>query len=157
QALKDPVGKTQPPLTEDEVVAFIRWATRPDKLLEFSDDERQQLRDIAEKGLFPPGWRFESVTNIGGGDRDEFRVWQVGVNVDRPDGSLVIRNRFLWQMDANGRPLELPDTDLLVPAPDTKPLAAAIRGFNDGHRTLGGLEFPPLTEREIVAAIHWQQ
>jgi hypothetical protein len=155
QAAKDPIGKAQPPLTEDEVVAFIRWTAR--RVLEFSDDERQQFRDIAEKGFLPPGWRFESVTNLGGGDRDTFRVWSVGLNVDRPDGSLVIRSQFLWPMDANGQPVELADVDLLPLPPDAKPLAAAIRSFNDGHRTLGGRELTPLTEHEIVAAIRRQK
>src|SRR5262249_26226855 len=68
-----------------------------------------------------------------------------------------IRRQLLWQLDANGQPVQLPDSDLAALDPDAKPLAAAIQGFNEGHRTLGGLELPPLTEEEIIAAIHLQK
>ena len=42
-------------------------------------------------------------------------------------------------------------------AADSKPLAAAIHGFNASHYRLAGLDMPPLTEQEVIAAIRFQK
>lgn len=51
-----PVGKNQIALTEDEVVAAIRWALMEGKFPQFSRSETDVLRQIAQDSVLPDGW-----------------------------------------------------------------------------------------------------
>ncbi|QDT28379.1 Serine/threonine-protein kinase PrkC [Gimesia panareensis] len=150
----DPVGKGQPLLTDDEVVASVRWALLEKKIPGLSAEQLQQFREIAELRRFAAGWRLEFKNALDGEDQDRFQAWQVQLVLDQPQGPPfihVIRTRLLNQQDAAGQPVKLSKPGPLLP--DNTPLAAAIHGFNSAHRSLGGIDQPPLTEEEVVAAI----
>jgi hypothetical protein len=53
---RDPVGKDQPPLTDDEVIASIRWAVIRDGQAGVSDPYRRPLRHLAEQRQLSPRW-----------------------------------------------------------------------------------------------------
>ena len=155
---QDVVGKHQPPLTDDEVIASIRWNADSQNFRRLSGERLKQLREIAEKRTLASGWKLEFVTEFDGVEQEQFQVWSVRLVFDRNDEeefSHVVRNRLLWQLDADGQPEELPDADDSGDNADVKPLAAAIHGFNSAHRSLGGIDQPALTQEEVVAAIRW--
>lgn len=150
----DPVGKGQPPLTDDEVVASVRWALLEKKIPGLSTEQLQQFREIAELRRFAAGWRLEFKTALDGEGQDRFQAWQVQLVLDQPGGTPfihVIRTRLLNQLDAAGQPVKLNEPGPQMP--DDTPLAAAVHGFNAAHRSLGGIDQPLLTEEEVVAAI----
>ncbi|WP_417387092.1 protein kinase domain-containing protein [Gimesia sp.] len=154
----DPVGKGQPLLTDDEVVAAVRWALLGKKNPGLSADQLKQFREIAEQRRLAAGWRLEFVTALDGVDEDRFHAWQAQLVLDQPDGVPfihVIRTRLLNQLDAAGQPVPLKEPGPLLP--DNTPLAAAIHGFNSTHQSLGGMDQPPLTEQEVLAAIRWMK
>ena len=66
----------------------------------------------------------------------------------------MIRERLLCQLDADGKTMPLAEGAKSPGDDDATPLAAAIGGFNEQHRS-DGVPQPPLTEEEVVAAIRW--
>lgn len=154
----DPVGKGQPLLTDDEVVASVRWALLEKKIPGLSTEQLQQFREIAEQQRLSGGWRLEFVTELDGVDQERFQAWQAQLVLDQPQGAPfihVVRTRLLNQLDAAGQPVKLNEPG--PKRPDDTPLAAAIHGFNATHRSLGGMDQPPLTEEEVVAVIRWMK
>lgn len=150
----DPVGKGQPLLTDDEVVASVRWALLDKKNPGLSTEQLQKFREIAELRRLTAGWRLEFVSEVDGADEERFQGWQVQLILDQPQRAPfrhMIRTRLLNQLDAAGQPVKLNEPGPLLP--DNTPLAAAIHGFNSAHRSLGGIDQPPLSEEEVVAAI----
>ncbi|TWU12097.1 Serine/threonine-protein kinase PrkC [Symmachiella macrocystis] len=153
-----PNGKGQPPLTEDEVVASIRWAGMVKKPSDLSGKHLQQFREIAKKRSLPSDWRFEFVTELDGVGRERFEVWSIRLVLNRQNGKMYshnVRTQHLWQLDLDGGKLNLPEPDASSLNIDAKPLTAAIHGFNQAHTKLNGIDQPPLTEREVIAAIRW--
>ncbi len=161
QQQQNPIGKDQLPLTDDEVVASIRWAVMRDGQNEISNPYRQQLRHMVEQRQLPSQWVFKVVTEVEGTDGERFRVWSVRLVYTGTPGvppyNHAIRDQLLWQLDAEGQPIELGTPESGDDDADSKPLAAAIRGFNRAHRQLAGLDMPPLTEQEVIAAIRYQK
>ena len=148
-----PIGKSQPPLTDEEVVAAILWTIDVEKKADIPSVD--EFRRIAEKRIMPVGWRFQAATDHSGvGESGRFQAWSIRL---WPAGNVYdfpIRHHILWQLDRFGKPVELPiTTDFRQD--DATPLAAAINEFNAAHRSLDGQEQPPLTEREVIAAIRW--
>jgi serine/threonine protein kinase len=151
----DPVDKGQPLLTDDEVVASVRWALLDKKIPGLSAEQLQQFREIAELRRLAAGWRLEFVSEVDGADEERFQGWQVQLVLDQSQGAPFrheVRTRLFNQLDAAGQPVKLNEPGPKMP--DDTPLAAAIHGFNSAHRSLGGMDQPPLTEEEVVAAIH---
>ena len=155
------IGKSQPPLTDDEVVASIRWAVMHDGQDEISDPYREQLRHIAEQRQLPSQWGFRVVTEVEGSHGERFQSWAIRLVCSGTPGvppyNHAIRHQLLWQLDADGQAVELGKLESGGDAADSKPLAAAIHGFNSSHRRLAGLDMPPLTEQEVIAAIRFQK
>jgi hypothetical protein len=151
-----PIGKHQPPLTDEEVIASIRWATMERKKSnlgkELNDEDFESFRRIAAQRYLPSRWYLEGSTlGVNG-----FRAWSVRLRVktDAPeDPSHEIRRQFIGWHGADGQ-AAFPPANQPAPA-DAKsmPLTAAINGFNAAHRSFAGQEQPPLTEEEVVAAI----
>ncbi|QDT17096.1 hypothetical protein [Alienimonas californiensis] len=84
EAAESPIGKTQPPLTTDEVVAAIRsWMPKYGPAV--SDERYRQYLQIAETGVLPPGARLHSNTThyIGG---YAITVWWADLGIYDPDG-----------------------------------------------------------------------
>ena len=150
----DPVDKGQPLLTDDEVVASVRWALLDKKIPGLSAEQLQQFREIAELRRLAAGWRLEYVSEVDGADEERFQGWQVQLVLDQSQGAPFrheVRTRLFNQLDAAGQAVKLNEPGPKMP--DDTPLAAAIHGFNSAHRSLGGMDQPPLTEEEVVAAI----
>jgi hypothetical protein len=81
EAQSHPVGKDQPPLTVDEVVAGIRWYDREDAPV--TDEEFAEFRKIADTRRFPAGTRFEVLDGFIPGDGYRYTRWSVRVLMPR--------------------------------------------------------------------------
>src|SRR5262245_19496228 len=73
----NPIGKKQPALTEDAVVAAIRWAMIEKEKLPVSDTTFRQLGEIAEKRILPKDFDLEVLTGYEPNDKVTFDVWSV--------------------------------------------------------------------------------
>ena len=97
-AAGDRIGKGQPVLTEDEVIAAIRWAMLDRSALPISEETRRALPAAAETRRLPAGFVLESLNGYEPNDRVTFDVWSVRLRVPRePDGTtaITIRERML--------------------------------------------------------------
>ncbi len=74
------VGKTQPPLTEAEVIAAIRgWVpkTTPD----ITDEVYNRFQDIAESRVLPDGARLSHCSSWTGYRGFRFKVWWIDLSI----------------------------------------------------------------------------
>lgn len=97
QAALDPIGKEQPPLTKEEVLAAIRLAQSRD-FSEAPVATFQAFQQIAKTRSLPPKASFDLLTGIDPGDDFIFDVWYVRISVPKEDGgsySFAIRNRII--------------------------------------------------------------
>lgn len=85
-ALRHPDGMAQPPLTEDEVVAAIRF-WRPEKDSPVSEELLKTFKRIAETRKLPGTAEFEHLAGCTPGDGYTYEVWWVRLALKRPDGS----------------------------------------------------------------------
>jgi hypothetical protein len=86
KATQDPIGKEQPPLTEDEVIAAIRWWESDRKESPVSDGEFRAFLNIAETRRLPAGWTFEVLTHFEPDDRLLIEAWSVRIVMPRING-----------------------------------------------------------------------
>jgi hypothetical protein len=96
RAQVDAIGKTQPPLTEDEVVAAIRWWDREEEPV--TDDVYQAYQAIADSGKLPAGAALYFITKCSGPNGDEVDVWWINLEVwTAPDTGygFRVRNQML--------------------------------------------------------------
>jgi hypothetical protein len=64
-AAKDPVGKEQPPLTEDEIVTAIQWWKSNREAMRVADGANfQTFVKIAETRQLPMGWGIEVLSGL---------------------------------------------------------------------------------------------
>lgn len=149
-------GKRLPPLTEDEVIASLKWAEDGIES-EFSPEEFKYVRDISEMRVLPEPFKIESLPELRGAGNDRFQVWFIQLTLTRPNGTEFrhnIREQYLRELDENGK-VPPHDTFTLSVPDNWRPLAAAIKTFNDSHSRLGGVVMPPVTEHEVIAAIRF--
>ncbi len=93
-AERDAVGKTQPPLTEDEVIAALRWALLEPRKLPVSDKTLQALRKIIESRELPSGYELEVISGFRPNNQIEVTKWSVRLRVPRePQGTYSISIR----------------------------------------------------------------
>jgi hypothetical protein len=78
---KDPIGKDQPALTEEAVVAAIRWAMLDRQKLLVSDETFRILGGITETRTLPRGFELEALTGYEPNDRVTFDVWSVRLRI----------------------------------------------------------------------------
>jgi serine/threonine protein kinase len=157
RAAKNPIGKDQPPLTDDEALCAIR-SLKDVANEHWSAKEREQLQSIAEKRIMPAGWQFDVATTIDGADGERFQSWLIQLRTPRTDGTTsthVIRQQMLCQLDDSSKPLPSPKVDKALLDDDATPLAAAVHAFNSSHHSVQGIRQKPLTEEEVVASIRW--
>ena len=108
KTLSNPVGRTQPPLTDEEVIATIRgWdpSTHP-----VSEETFNLYQEIAETGKMPHGASLDSIQRWIGYRGFAFEVWWVDLTIDNGDGtgySFRIRDRKLSSREV--RPDDFPD------------------------------------------------
>ncbi len=97
RALMDPIGKTQPPLTEEEVIAAIRWADHED--FPVTSHEFAAYKKIAETKKLPPGAELEVISRFVPNDEYEFKAWSVRLRMPRSSGhgsyAYSIRQRWI--------------------------------------------------------------
>ena len=97
---RDPVGKDQPPLTEEEVVAAIRWWKHRRNEAPVTNAEFEAFQQIADARALPPGFTFEVLPNFEPGDGYEYVIWSVRIVMQRtakPGWTFAfdIRERFV--------------------------------------------------------------
>ena len=80
EAAADEIGKTQPPLTEDEVVAAIRgWI--PEHTPGVRDDQYARFQEIAESRKLPEGSELTFCPGWTGYRGFQFTVWWIDLTI----------------------------------------------------------------------------
>jgi hypothetical protein len=87
KAATDPIGKDQPPITEEEVMAAIRHSQRPEVDPPVTAELFAAFKQIATTHALPPNAEFEKLTGYDPGGAYVFDVWSVRIRMSRPDGS----------------------------------------------------------------------
>ncbi|MGJ8697991.1 MAG: hypothetical protein ACSHYF_16855 [Verrucomicrobiaceae bacterium] len=96
-ALKDDIGKSQPPLTGAEVIAAIRLWEHPANS-PVSQELAATFKNIATTKTLPPNAAFESLNSLDPGGAHIFDLWSVRIRINRPDLSsyaFPIRHRII--------------------------------------------------------------
>lgn len=95
---QDAIGKNEPLLTDDEVVAAIRWIVeRERKKYELSDSEWLSLQTIAQTRIMPANWEIKSNKLIKFG-KNQITSWTVNLVLHRANDEtlvLALRNRAI--------------------------------------------------------------
>jgi hypothetical protein len=97
QSLSSPIGKDQPPLSVEEVVAAIRLTERTEHPAA-TDALFGSLQRIATTGKLPPGAQLEVLTGLDRGGAFLFDVWYVRMMLPKDEGgtySFPIRSRTI--------------------------------------------------------------
>ena len=97
KALEHAIGRDQPPLTEDEVVAAIQLADHKEHA-ESPHATFDAFKRIADTRQLPPQGEFEFLDGIDPGEEVVFDVWYVRIRLAKPDGGsygFTIRNRVI--------------------------------------------------------------
>ncbi|MBN1590857.1 MAG: hypothetical protein JW888_15195 [Pirellulales bacterium] len=161
---EDGVRAAIPPLTEDEVLAAIRWTDRKEPVTE---EELQAFRKIAETKILPPGTEFEVIDEFVPNDQFKFKAWSVRIRMPRTVKGLegwtyafVIRQRWISssrltkekrqethsgriKLPGERRSTEKKDETLeetadsmpeITPGPGEKRLSDAVAAFNEKAR-----------------------
>ena len=81
RAKRDEVGKTQDPLTVDEVIAAIRLWDR--KSMKVDDKTYAIFQEIASSQKLPPEAQFDFITRCNQCNGYNIEVWWVDLEVDR--------------------------------------------------------------------------
>jgi hypothetical protein len=97
RALENPIGKDQPPLTEAEVIAAIRWSDLHRKALPVSEEEYRAFLNIAETRRLPKGSEFEVLTGFEPNQEVVFDAWSVRIRMPKQNGTYAfgIRERMI--------------------------------------------------------------
>ena len=94
RAKGDVIGKDQSPLTEDEVIAAIRWSLLEKDKLPVSDKTRQALSRVIEMRELPPGFELEVLTDFIPDSRMEVTKWSVRLRIPaEPNGTTCVSIR----------------------------------------------------------------
>jgi hypothetical protein len=92
-AADDPIGKDQPPLTEEAVVAAIRWSILDRKKLQVSDATFETLHEVTRTRELPRRFELEKQRAYEPNDFVTFDVWSVRLRIPGgpfPGGSTCI-------------------------------------------------------------------
>ena len=112
EAAKDPTGNEQLPLTEDEVIAAIRFWKR-EKDSPVSNQLQDTFKEVAETRKVPANARFEVLKGLDPGGEFLFYGWWVRLQMRKPDGgtySFPIRERLVRSVPLEERIRELEKT-----------------------------------------------
>ena len=77
RAATDAIGKTQPPLTEDEVIAAIRWVNAVRAEPGVTEAEYAALLQVAQTRRLSPGAELEVLTGFEPDNKTVFTAWSV--------------------------------------------------------------------------------
>ncbi len=99
RAAQDPIGKVQPPLTVDEVVAAIQWTAYEHQNLPVSAAELRAFQHVADTRMLPPGAEFEVLTRFEPDELHVFSGWSVRLRMPRETGggtyAFPVRERWI--------------------------------------------------------------
>ena len=142
-----PLNRDQPPLTDDEVVAAIRWTTLDRKSLLASDEEIQALLAVADHRVLPPKAQLrmggETVTP-GKGQASKVVIRLELESARGPAYRHVLREQYIGYQG----PFRPRDKS------EASQLSTAIKAFNQRHLNDPiGKNQPLLSEAEVIAAI----
>jgi hypothetical protein len=91
------IGKMQPPLREEEVIAAIRWARIHASDLPVSDETLETLERIARVKELPAGFDLEVLSGYEPNDEVTFDVWSIRLRIPRePGGTTCVMIREQW-------------------------------------------------------------
>jgi hypothetical protein len=147
------INRDQPLLTDDEVVAAIRWTTLDRKSLLASNDEIKTLLEIADSRKLPPQAELRMRVDLVPAGSAQVQRLSIRLFLPSPRGKPyehLLREVYIgFQVTATNRaPRPVPDD------PDAMPLEAAIKAFNQRHlNDPVGKDQPLLTLPEVAAAI----
>lgn len=79
QAAQDPIGKDQPPLTEDEVIASLRGIIR--ERTPMTDDVYNALQKVAVTRMLPAKAKLDFTTGWSGHNGFVFTVWWADLSI----------------------------------------------------------------------------
>ncbi len=85
QAAQDAIGKDQPPLTEDEVIASIRGISRENTPM--TDDVYNAFQKILVTGMLPARAKLEFTTGWSGHNGFYFTVWWADLTIMTGEGT----------------------------------------------------------------------
>jgi len=92
-AADDPIGRDQPPLTEESVIAAIRWALLDRNKLEVAEATFDALDEVTKTRALPKRFELEKQRGYEPNDRVTFDVWSVRLRIPGgpfPGGSTCI-------------------------------------------------------------------
>jgi hypothetical protein len=98
RAAVDSVGKGQAPLTQEEVIAAVRWSLLERNKLPVSDKTFQMLTSIPDNHELAAGFELEFVSCFQPNDTMEFTAWSVRLRIPaEPQGStcIMIREKMI--------------------------------------------------------------
>lgn len=98
KAAEDPIGKDQPPLTEEEAIAAIRAWEHTKSKWPMSDEMYEAFKKVAETRTLPPNASFYWETGYQPVGAFVFDIWSVRIGMSRPDRSaydIELRSRFI--------------------------------------------------------------
>ncbi len=149
----DAEGNSQPPLTQDEFLAILKWKLGNDEL---SDEMVKAIEPIlyTRDRMLPAGWRF-----VGGqikeiGQHGIVQTWQIKLETNGLSEPLVIRKSSIGFLayETKVEPAKVPETMVS--------LNSLVDEFNAKRlklesRTEQLHEISPLTTDEVLAALAW--
>lgn len=102
RAAEHPIGKTQPPLTVDAVIAAVRWNLLDREKLNVSDETARVLEALPQTLLLPEEFTLEFEEGFEPNDRVTFDAWVVKLRIpggpfgaDGGSTAIVISKRML--------------------------------------------------------------
>lgn len=123
-ASKHPIGKSQPPLTQEEVIAAIMLAEKQ-QFPEASQRDFERFKAIARTKAIPADGEFEILDGLDRGGDFIFDVWYVRIRLDKGDGgnyAFTIRERVI-----RARPVSEVADELEKKLADIPPLPGRYR------------------------------
>ncbi|WP_442510399.1 protein kinase domain-containing protein [Novipirellula sp. SH528] len=160
---KDAQGRPQPPLTSGEVYTCLQWKLGNG---DFPEKIRAGMVSMifSKNRIVPAGWQLTGGLVRHRCDQGTIQTWEVNLETHGLSEPVSIRRMSIAPPAAIQTPSEALGNDEIA-----APLATGIAGFNAAHKPTNGiagihqtvrshgLELPPLTLDEVLAAIAlWQ-
>ena len=156
---KDGRGRPQQPLTQDEIIACLLWKLGNGELSDEVVAAVQAMLNTRER-LMPAGWQLTGGLKRRRHENGSTHTWEVNLETDGLSRPISIRQTAISPPESMRTVSVTREGGI-----ETIPLASVIESFNatwqnhddfesTSHRALiHGLELPPLTIDEVLAAI----
>ncbi len=153
---RNEVGATQPPLTDDEVIAAVRWAAVSSDVRTVTDEELCELLSAVEDSMLPDSWGLKFREPSETSSWKAIKKWDAYLELDRGDGkrpTIPVRARYLRISE------EFAEEPLLGGFGTSKtPISDAVVTLTKERRDLKDLpqvarSIASVDEREVIAAL----